>query len=83
MNIRANTFTTTVLPALPDACGIWSATKRDEEIFVVARIAMERRMCDVTKVDRLNNEELRHRTGVKDVVFGIYAAKWSGASHIA
>lgn len=80
VNIKADFFRTTGLPALLYACETWSTTKRDEEKFALAGRTMGSRMWDITRIDRLNSEELRRRTGVKDVGSEIYAANGGGWS---
>ena len=82
MNIRANIFNTTVLPAMLYACETWATTKNDEEKFAVTERAMERRICGITLRDRINNEELRRRTGVRDVVDEMYIAKRRRGGHV-
>lgn len=77
-----NSFRTTVLPAILFTCETWSTTKRDEEKFAGAERAMGRKICGVTRVDQLSNEEMRYRNGVKDAIFEIYAAKWRRAGHV-
>lgn len=72
-----------MVPAVLYACKTWLKTKRDKEKFVVAERAMERRISDTTRTDRLSSEKLPHRTSVKDVVSEIYAAKRMWAGHFA
>ena len=83
MNVRAAIFNSTVLPAMLYACETWATTKNDEEKFAVTERAMERRICGVTIRDRISNEKLRQRTGVRDVVDEMYAAKRRWAGHVA
>ena len=82
MNIRANIFNTTVLPAMLYAAETWSTTKSEEEKLAVTQRAMERRMCGVSIRDRISNKELRQRSGLRDVVNGMYEAKRRWAGHI-
>ncbi|KHN73083.1 Putative uncharacterized transposon-derived protein F52C9.6, partial [Toxocara canis] len=82
-NVRANILRTTTLPAVLYACETWSTTKRDEEKSAVAEKAMERRTCGVTTIDRINNEELRRRTALREVDPEIYAAKKRWVGHAA
>ena len=83
MNIRASIFNSTVLPAMLYACETWATTKSDEEKFAVTERAMERRICGVTLRDKISNEALRQRTGVRDVIDEMYAAKRRWAGHVA
>ena len=82
MNIRANIFNASVLPAMLYACETWSTTKSEEEKLAVTQRAMERRMCGVSIRDRISNKELRQRSGLRDVVSGMYEAKRRWAGHI-
>ena len=83
MEIRANLFNTTVLPAMLYASETWSTTKSEEEKLAVTQRAMERRMCGVSVKDKISNKELRQRSGLRDVVDGIYLSKRRWAGHIA
>ena len=83
MNIRVSIFNSTVLPAMLYACETWATTKSDEEKFAVTERAMERRICGVTLRDKISNEALRQRTGVRDVIDEMYAAKRRWAGHVA
>ncbi|VDM40081.1 unnamed protein product [Toxocara canis] len=78
MNVRANIFRTIVLPAKLYVCEKWGTMKRDEEKFAVAERATKRRICSVTRIYPLSNEELRLRTRVQDVVSEIHVAKSGG-----
>ena len=83
MEIRANLFNTTVLPAMLYASETWSTTKSEEKKLAVTQRAMERRMCGVSIKDKISNKELRQRSGLRDVVDGIYLSKRRWAGHIA
>ena len=81
--IRSHIFNTHVLPALTYASETWNTTKSEEERLAVTQRAMERAMCRVSLMDRIPAEEIRRRTGVKDIIETIYDAKRRWAGYIA
>ena len=83
LNLRRRLFDMCILPVMTYGAQTWSLTARQEEKLRVAQRAMERRMLGITRRDRIRNEEIRRRTGVKDVILEANNLKWSWAGHIA
>ena len=80
---RAGLFNATVLPAMLYACETWATTKREEQRLTTAQRAMERAMLGLSLRDHIRNEEVRERTGVKDVIAEYKESKFRWAGHVA
>uniref|UniRef100_K7F154 Reverse transcriptase domain-containing protein n=1 Tax=Pelodiscus sinensis TaxID=13735 RepID=K7F154_PELSI len=65
---RTNIFNSTVLPAMLYGSKTWALTKREEQRLLVAERAMERAMLGISLLDRILNEMIRERSGVKDII---------------
>lgn len=83
MEKRSDLFNTHILPALTYGSETWNTTKIEEEGLRVTQRAIERRMCNVSKLEHIRNTEIRRRTRVKDVVNAIYESKKRWTGHVA
>ena len=68
MKGKRKLFDSCVLPALLYGAETWVFTDTQLKRLAVAQRRMERRMINVTLLDRVSNERLRQITKVKDVV---------------
>ena len=82
MRNRRRLFEMCILPVLTYGAQTWSTTKLQEQKLRTAQTAMERRMLGITKRDRIRNEEIRRRTGMKDAVTEAKHLKWKWAGHV-
>lgn len=81
--VRANLFTSTVMPAMLYGSETWSLTKAEENSLSVTQRAMERRMLGISIRDRVPNEVLRERSGLCDIAEESRRRKMQWAGHVA
>ncbi len=81
--LRAHLFNSTVLPAMLYASETWATTKREEQRLITAQRAMERCMLGVSLRDHIRCEEIRRRSGIKDVIAEQKKQKLRWAGHVA
>ena len=75
---------TLIPPAMTYGAEKWTLTKHQEGKLAATQRSMERSLLNVTKGDRVRNEEIRERTGIKDVLTIVQRSKqfkWAG--HLA
>ncbi|EYB99177.1 hypothetical protein Y032_0124g1205 [Ancylostoma ceylanicum] len=80
---KAEIYNTTVLPAMICGCEIWAPTKVEEGKLETTVRAMKRAMSRNSLRDRITNEEIRKRTGVKDIIQEIRKSRIKWAGHVA
>ena len=83
MKVRANLFSSMVMPAMLYGSETWSLTKAEENSLSVTQRAMERRMLGISIRDRIPNEVLRERSGLHDIVVESRRRKMQWAGHVA
>ncbi len=81
--LRAHLFNTTVLPAMLYASETWATTKREEQQLVTAQRAMERCMLHISLREHIRCEEIRRRSGFRDVITEYKKQKLRWAGHVA
>ena len=73
-----------MLPAMTYGAETWALTKRQKTKLAAAQRSMERSILNITKRDHhIRNEEIRKRTGVKDILEKIHDVKGRWAGHLA
>ena len=80
---KADLFNSVVLPVLLYGCETWNTTLAEEGKLATTQRAMERRIVGVSRLQHIRNEELRSKSGVKDVVEEMYKRKATWAGHVA
>eukprot|EP00795_Rhopilema_esculentum_P007734 gene7734-biopygen8973 len=75
MCLKRKVMNTVILPSMTYGAETWSLTNRHREKLAVTQRSMERSMLGVTRRDKIRNEDLRSRTGVKDVIEKVIEAK--------
>ena len=80
---KADLFNSAVLPVLLYGCETWNTTLAEERKLAVTQRAMERRIVGVSRLQHITNEELRSKSGVKDVVEEMFKRKSRWAGHVA
>jgi hypothetical protein len=83
MCLKRKIMNTVILPSMTYGAETWSLTKRHRHKLAVTQRSMERSMLGVTRRDKIRNEDLRSRTGVKDVIEKVTEAKGKWAGHVA
>jgi len=83
MKIRTHLFNSHILPALTYGSETWNTTKREEQSLKVTQHAIERRICNISKLHHVRNSVIRDRTEVRDVIVEIYTSKRRWAGHVA
>ncbi|EYC17888.1 hypothetical protein Y032_0029g1939 [Ancylostoma ceylanicum] len=79
---NAEIFNTTVLPAMIYGCETWAPTKVEERKLETTVRAMERAMLRISLRDRTTNEEIRTRTGIRDITQEIRKSRIKWAGHV-
>ena len=59
---------TVILPAMTYGEEKWALTKHQERKLAVAQQSMERLLLNITKRDKIRNEIIRCKIGVKDII---------------
>ncbi|XP_060530472.1 uncharacterized protein LOC132704478 [Cylas formicarius] len=81
--LKAQIFDQYVLPTLTYGTETWAINKEIICKLQTTQRAMERRMIGVTLRDRINNNIIRERSKVTDVIERLCRLRWSWAGHIA
>ncbi|KHN78309.1 Putative uncharacterized transposon-derived protein F52C9.6 [Toxocara canis] len=81
--LRAHLFNSTVLPVMLYASEMWATTKNEERRLTTAQRAMERCMLGISLRQHIRCEEIRRRTGVRDVIAEYRKQKLRWAGHVA
>ena len=66
--LKRNIIHTVNLAAMADGAETWALTKHREKKLAVAQRSMERLWLNITKRDKIRNEIIRCKPGVKDVI---------------
>ena len=73
---------TVILPAMTYGAETLAVTKHQEKKFAVAQRSIGRLLLNITKKDKIRNEIIRCKTGVKDIIDrGWCRGQWAG--HVA
>ena len=79
---RAGLFKATVLRAMLYTCEMWATAKREKQRLTTAQRTMERTMLGLSLSNRIQNEEVRERAGVKDVIAEYKESTFRWAGHV-
>ena len=74
---------TVILPAMTYGAETWALKKHQEKKLAVAQRSMERLLLNITKRDKIRNEIIRCKTGVKDIIERVRCMRGQGAGHVA
>ena len=83
MSLKRKVFNHCVLPAIAYGCQTWSLTKTFVKKLETSQRAMERRMLNVNRGNRIRNTTIRQRTTGTHIVQYVTNTKWKWAGHIA
>lgn len=81
--LKRRVFEQCVAPVITYGAETLTLTRKVTHKLRVAQRAMERAMLGVTRRDRIPNNTIRLRTGLKDIVKHITELKWRWAGHVA
>ena len=62
---------------------IWALTKHQEKTLAEAQRSMERLLLNITKREKIRNEIIRCKTGVKDIIERMRCMRGQWAGHAA
>ena len=74
---------TVILPAMTCGADTWALTKHQEKKLTVAQRSMDRLLLNITKRDKIRNEIIRCKTGVKDIIERVRCMRGQWAGHVA
>ena len=80
---KAEIFNSAVLPAMLYGSETWSTTAAEVRKLEVTVRAMERRMLGISLRDHIPNEEIRRRSGIRDIAQEIRKSKLKWAGHVS
>jgi len=83
MSLRRKVYNQCVLPTMTYGSETWSTTKHLERKLHSAQRAMERQMLQISLRDKVRCTDIRHQTGVTDILTKIKQLKWRWAGHVA
>lgn len=83
MCLKRKVFNQCVLPVLTYGAETLTLTKQTANKIRVAQRGMERSMLGLSLRDRVQNKEVRRRSGVTDAIARIAKLKWNWAGHLA
>ena len=66
--LKRKIMNTVILPALTYGAETCTPTKHQEKKLAVAQRSMERSLLNITRRDRIRNEDVRKRSGVRDII---------------
>ena len=71
-----------ILPAMTYRAETWALTKHQEKKLAVAQRSMERLLLNITKRDKIRNDIIRCKTGVKDIIERVRCMRGQWAGHV-
>ena len=71
--LKRKIMNTVILPPMTYGSETWALTKHKEKKPAVAQRSMERLLLNITKRDKIRNEIIRCKTGVKDIIERVHA----------
>lgn len=83
INLKRKVFNTCILPVMSYSMETTCLTVKSANKLRVTQRAIERIMLGISLRDHIENQEIRRRTKVKDVITTIADLKWRWAGHVA
>ena len=81
--LKRTVMDTVILPGMAYGAETWALTKQQEKKVAMAQRSMERLLLNTTKRDKIRNELIRCKTGVKDVIERVRCMRGQWAGHVA
>ena len=81
--LKRKIMDTVILPAMTYGAETWALTKHQEKKLAVAQHSMERLLLNITKRDKIRNEIIRCKTGVKDIIERVWCMRGQWAGQVA
>ena len=73
---------TVILPAMTYGAETWTLTNYLEKKVAMGQRSMEISLLNITKRDKIRNEIIRSKTGVKDIIKRVQCMRESGAGYV-
>ncbi|KAG7305046.1 hypothetical protein JYU34_010502 [Plutella xylostella] len=83
INLKKKVMDSCILPSLTYACQTWSLSEANAKRITTCQRAMERSILGIRLKDKIRNEDIRERTGIKDALLHARRMKWKWAGHLA
>jgi hypothetical protein len=74
--LRYEVLQTCVIPTLLYGCQTWSLTRRQDKMIQICQWKMERKILEIKIKDKIQNTELRRRSGMEDADSTAHLTKW-------
>jgi hypothetical protein len=81
--LQLEVLQTCVIPTLLYGCQTWSLTRRQDKMIQICQRKMERKVLEIKMKDKIQNTELRRRSGMEDANSRAYLTKWHWGGHVA
>ncbi|KAA5580537.1 hypothetical protein F3G14_18690 [Acinetobacter baumannii] len=82
VKLKVVIYKTIIRPVLMYGSETWAATKRNVHTIQVAEMKMLRWMCGVTRLDKIRNEYVRGRLGVRDIADKMQESRLRWYGHV-
>ncbi|KAJ4437195.1 hypothetical protein ANN_17330 [Periplaneta americana] len=82
LSLKVETLEKCVLPVLLYGCQTWSLTSKQRRMLQTSQRSMERKILQLSLRNKVRNEELRNRTGMKDALIIAESLKWKWGGHV-
>ena len=81
--LKGTIMDTVILPAMTYEAETWALIKHQEKKLAVAQRSMERLLLNITKRDKIRNEIVGCKSGVKDIIERVRCFRGQWAGHVA
>ena len=81
--LKRTIMDTVILPSMTYGAETWAQTKHQEKKLAVAQPSMENLLLKITKRDKILNEIIICKTGVKDIIERVWCMRGQWAGHVA
>ena len=81
--LKRTIMDTVILPTMTYQTETWALTKHQEKKLAVAQRSMKIWLLNITKRDKIRNEIIRCKTGVKDIIERVWCMRGQRGGHVA
>ena len=81
--LKRTIMDTVILPAMACGAETWALTRHQEKKLAVTQRSMERLLLNIRKRNKIRNEIIRCKTGVKDIIERVLCMRGQWSGHVA